>query len=394
METTEEALADERHATNLELFLDLVFVFAVTQITSAIANDLTWPGVGRGLLIAWLMWWLWSQYTWAGTALDLERSRVDRVMVLATIPWALLLAIVIPRAFDDLGRWFAVLYLVVQLWVLGMQGRNAWRDLQHRSSWIRYASVVCIAPLILVVGSFAEGRARVVWWMVASGLEVLGGFAAGLRRFDATTEWHINPTHFAERHSLFVIISLGESLVAIGATATGGLDQQGLPARVGVAVVCCVVVAAVMWWVYFAFIPRVGETRLADLVAGERARLARDVYSFGHFPIVAGIVLFAVAAKHVVAHPEDGLALSDRWVLAGSALAFIGGLLCVQLRIVRRAAPERLAAIAVVAGVAFGATALDGPLVILVVALVYGVMQAITVRRFAGSELGSRVLGR
>lgn len=383
-----------RHATNLELFVDLVFVFAITQITSVIAGDVTPAGVGRGALLAGLVWWLWSQYTWAGTALDLERSTVERVLVLGTIPPALVMTVAIPGAFDDTAWWFAGCYLAVQVLVIAMQGRTAWKDPAHRWSWMRYAPVAAVSPLMVCAGAAVDGSARTAVWGASLVVSVASGLAAGTRRNDSRTEWHIDPTHFSERHGLFVIICLGESLVAVGASATALVGEQGLSGRLALAVVCCAAFAALVWWVYFAFIPRVGEHQLARRQGGERARLARDIYTFFHFPLVFGIIMYAVVAKHVVGHPTDPIERADRWLLAGSVLSILGGLLLTQFRIVRRLAPERVVMIAVTALAAFTLTSIDGALVIALIAAGLGVMQAITWRRFAGTEIGTQVLAK
>jgi low temperature requirement protein LtrA len=159
-------------------------------------------------------------------------------------------------------------------------------------------------------------------------------------------------------------------------------------------VVCCVAVAAVMWWVYFNWIPRVGEHALASTTGGARARLARDIFTYFHFPLVLGVVFFAVTAKHVVEHPTDPLDVADRWLLAGSTLLFVGALLLTQFRVGRWLAPERLVAIAVVAGIAFGLNMLSGTVVMVLVAVTLAVMQSITWRRFRSSELGAQILTR
>jgi len=145
---------DERHASNLELFLDLVFVFAVTQIASLIDSDLTAAGVARGVLIAALVWWQWSQFTWAGSAINLQRRVSTRVLVLCTIPATLTMAVSIPHAFGasdgpDTGAWFGIAYLVVQLLVLAMQGTTAVRDPATRKAFIDYTSLASIAPVLV-----------------------------------------------------------------------------------------------------------------------------------------------------------------------------------------------------------------------------------------------------
>ena len=127
-ETPVAADDEGRHATNLELFLDLVFVFAVTQVAGVLGSDLSPEGFGRGLLLAWLVWWLWSQFTWLGTAVRLEHRSIAQFQVLATVPLTLLMAVALPSAFDATGVHFAGAYLAVNLWALGIQGRSLWRD--------------------------------------------------------------------------------------------------------------------------------------------------------------------------------------------------------------------------------------------------------------------------
>ena len=198
------AAARERHATNLELFLDLVFVFAVTQVAASIAHDPTAGGLGRGVLLAWLVWWQWSQFTWAGSAIDLQAVTVTRVLVLCIIPVALVMTASIPTAFHDGGLWFAVAYMGVQIIVLSMQGSVAWSNVATRASVIKYVSFAVLTPIIVLVGAFFHGDARVIIWIVGGLMNVVGAMRA------AGGDWVIDPVHFAERHALFVIISLGE----------------------------------------------------------------------------------------------------------------------------------------------------------------------------------------
>ncbi|MBK9035701.1 MAG: low temperature requirement protein A [Myxococcales bacterium] len=367
---------EERHATNLELFLDLVFVFSVTQITGLLAHDLTIAGAGRAALLALLVWWLWSQYTWAGAAVDLQERAATRLLVLATIPAALVMAIALPTAFGAGGRWFGVSYLVVQWLVLAMQGADAVKAPDTRRAFLAYASVASIAPALVLIGGFLDGDARPIAW-AGGGLAYL---VAALR--GASGAWTLNPGHFAERHALFVIIALGEVLVAVGATATDlGLDGTTL-LGVGVAVAG----ACVIWWTYFAFIPEVVEHVLLTAQGARRGVLARDLMTLGHYPIVAALIAYAVVAKHVK-HPHDPLGVADRWLLASSVALLIGAYLHIQLRAVKRMAPERLAAIAVVAVACGVGGALPGAALLGGAAAVLGTAQAITWRRFRTGEL-------
>ena len=376
--------ADERHATNLELFLDLVFVFAVTQIASLISHHPTGTGTAKGFLIALLVWWQWSQFTWAGSAIDLQRTARTRVLVLGCIPVTLIMTISIPDAFDSSGVWFAAAYMGVQLLVLGMQGSVSLADPLLRPAFIRYASLATIAPVVVLVGAFVHDRARVALWVGAALLNFIGGLRA------ASGEWAINPVHFAERHSLFVIISLGEVLVAAGAAAS----EIRLDRLTALAIIVAVSVACMLWWTYFAFIPIVGEHLLRSLQGARRGVFARDLYTFGHVPIVFGLILYAVVVKHLVPHPEGHLTVDDRWLLALSIAFFVGGLLAFQYRAVHRVARERFAAIAVAAGLCAVGHRLPGLVVVGSIAVVLGVMQAITWRRFRGGELAHLIANR
>jgi low temperature requirement protein LtrA len=372
----------ERHANNLELFLDLVFVFAVTQIASLVGHDLTPAGAGRGLLIAWLVWWQWSQFTWAGAAMDLQSRGATRILVLCTIPATLTMAVSIPNSFQQSGHqnsgpWFGVAYMVVQLLVLAMQGTEAWRDASTRQAFIDFGSVASIAPLFVVAGGFAHDRLRLTLWIVAALVNVVSAIRG------ASGEWVINPVHFAERHTLFVIISLGEALVAIGATAA----DIGLSLRIFVGLVAATAVACVLWWVYFAFIPSVAEHTLEHSRTAQRGKVARDLFTFGHFPIVTGILAYAVVVKHMVADPSASLPGNDRRLLIAAFVMLIGGCLQIQWQVIHRLAQERFVAVAVIAAWVLLGASLSGSAVIAGIAGILAVMQSITWRRFRAGAL-------
>ncbi|HAP75726.1 MAG TPA: hypothetical protein DCR14_06550 [Acidimicrobiaceae bacterium] len=373
--TDAHSSVEERHASYLELFLDLVFVLAITQIAFLISHHPDAAGTGKGLLITLLVWWQWSQFTWAGSALDLHRTAFSRVLVLAILPVALLVAASIPDAFDGAGPWFGTAYLGVQLLVLAIHAVPAMAAAATRAAFIRYASVVVVSPVLVFVGGLVHDEWRVGLWIAA----VLANTAGALRA--AGSEWAVDPVHFAERHSLFIIISLGEVLVAAGASLSG----IGISAEPVVGLVAAVIVACTMWWTYFAYIPEVGERRLREAAPVQRGVIARDMYTFGHFPLVVGLVLYAVVVKHLIAHPFDVLEVEDRWLLALSVASFVGGLILMQWQAVRKVAPERVVAVGVGAGLALGlGSVLAGAAVVALVALLYGVMQAVTLHRLRG----------
>ena len=369
VETEEEK---ERSANHLELFLDLVFVFAVTQIASLISHEPSGTGTAKGLLIALLVWWQWSQFTWAGTAVDLEHTPRTRVLVLSCIPFALIMTISIPEAFHGTGIWFGSAYLGVQLLVLGMQGSDALADPRARPAFIRYASLAAIAPVVAFIGGFLHDTPQIIVWVVAASLNILGGLRG------AAGEWKIVPEHFVERHSLFIIISLGEVLVAAGGTAT----TTGLDRLTAFALVVSVGVASMWWWVYFAFVPKVMEDALRAAKGPARGTLARDIFTLGHFPLVFGLILYAVVVKHLLAHPDGTLTVDDRWLLGLSVALFVGGQMANHWRLGRRVLPERPVIIVAAAGLCALGAWIPGLAVVAGIAVLLGIMQSITWRRY------------
>ena len=374
----EAAEESGRHATNLELFLDLVFVFAVTQVAGMLASDMSVAGFGRGLLLAWLVWWLWSQFTWLGTAIDLGGRSATQFLVLATVPLTLLMAVALPGAYGSSGLEFAGAYLAVNLWALAIQGWGLWQEPASRAAWLRYAPLAALAPMLLLAGAFLPDGARVAVWCVVAVFNVASAMAGGRGR-EGKHAWTVDPGHFTERHALFVIISLGEILVAVGASAAA----VDLTPAIGAGLLAAVAVACVFWWTYFAFVPDAVERALRRASPYERGRIARDRFTFGHFPIIFGLVLYAVVAKHVVAHPTDPASGSDLLVLAGAIAFFVGGLLGLQWKAMHRLAPERLAAIvatAVLCGTA--GPRVPGVVLVAAVAVIVAIMQTITLRRY------------
>ncbi len=366
-----------RHASTLELFLDLAFVFAIAQITGVIGRDLSWAGLGRALLLAWLVWWLWSQFAWLGTAVDLGARSMERYLVLLAVPPTLLMAVALPDAYGASGPEFAGAYLVVNLWSQAILGRGLWGQPEARSAWLRYIPLAVLAPLVLLAGSLLDGDARVAVWLAVAVIDIASALAGG--GGDESNDWKIDPTHFAERHALFVIISLGEVVVAIGGAASG----VELTPKVGAALLTTSTVTCMLWWAYFAYVPDVVERELAMTRARDRGRAARDLFTFGHFPIVFGLVLYAVVAKHVVPHPTDHLHTADLWLLAGSVAWFVGGLAALQWRTVHRLSRERTGVIVLVAAICgLAGPHLVGVVVVALVGCVVAAQQAYTYRSY------------
>jgi len=366
----------ERHATNLELFLDLVFVFAVTQIATLIGEHATVADTLKGALIAFLVWWQWSQYTWAGAAIDLQAKAASRVLVLCTVPVTLLMTIAIPDAFGRSGPWFGGAYFGVQVLVISMQGALTIARPEQREAFIRYSAPALISPALVLLGGYLAGDARIVVWCVAALFDIIAAFRG------ARGEWAINATHFAERHALFVIIALGEVVVAAGATAYAASQETGLHATLVIAMGVVVGVACLLWWSYFAYVPEVGERALAAAPPATRGEIARDFYTLGHFPLIIGIVLYSVVVEGVVHHPSAALSASDRWLLALAIGLFTGGLDVLRFRLARSWSPERIAVIGVTVAGCVVAADLSGVLLITGIGVVLFVAQFVRYRKY------------
>ena len=298
--------------------------------------------------------------------------------MLATVPLTLLMAVALPGAFGPSGLEFAGAYLAVNLWALAIQGWSLWREPTTRRAWLRYAPLAALAPLVLLGGAFLP-EARASACGARSRRSASPAPLAGGRGQEGKIEWTVDPGHFTERHALFVIISLGEILVAVGASAAG----VHLTAAVGAGLLAAVAVACVFWWTYFAYVPEAVERALRSARPYERGRIARDRFTFGHFPIVFGLVLYAVAAKHVVAHPTDPASGGDLVVLDR------------RCRLLRRRSPGP----AVAGDASAGARArhgdrrcggavlgrgprVPGAVLVAVVAVIVAIMQAISLRRY------------
>src|SRR5712691_441732 len=275
-----------QRVTPLELFFDLVVVFAITQVTSFLARSPTWGGLLRGMLLLGTLWWAWSAYAWLTNTLDPEEGTV-RLAVLAAVAAMLVVSLAAPQAFGSDGVIFGVAYLVVRalhLLLFAIAGRGD-RDLFRAVMRILPASI--LASVLLVVAGYLDGSAQLALWGAALAILYLAPLLGGMRGF------RVSPEHFVERFGLIVIIALGESIVAIGV----GAARVPLDAGVIAAALLGITVAACLWWSYFDWVVYVAQARLAQATGAKRAALARDLYSYLHMPMVGGIVLFAFGLK-------------------------------------------------------------------------------------------------
>ena len=322
----------QSRVTPLELFFDLVFVLALTQCTALMAHEPTWTGLAKGLLVLGVMWWSWVGYAWLTSVVDPEEG-VVRIAVFAAMAALLVVALCVPGAFEDQALLFAGAYAVVRIAHIVLFVVASRDDAALRHSVLGLAASTAIGVGLLVAASFADGLLQGSLWALAILLDAGGPYLFGAEG------WKLVPGHFAERHGLILIIALGESIVAIGVGAEAGVD-----AGVVVGAVLGVTVAAALWWLYFDVVALVAERRLSAAKEGrERNELARDSYSYLHFPMVAGIVLLALGLKKTLGGVEDPLKLVPAVALLGGTALYLLAHVAFRLRNVHSLNAPRLA---------------------------------------------------
>jgi low temperature requirement protein LtrA len=323
---------EERKTSFLELFFDLVFVFAFTQVTALILEDTSAAGFARATLVLGLVWWAWSAYAWMTNAIDVE-SLVTKLIVFAAMGGAFFMALAVPDAYQDEGSWFAVAYFAVRVANSALYAWGVRRDRVQLRATLSLAPWFFTAALVALAGGFVSSDVRPYVWLASLAIDVAGALAV------ARAGFRVSPAHFAERYGLIVIIALGESVVAVGLGASALERDAVFAASVGVALAGVVT----LWWAYFDFTATAAQRSLTRTSPERRGPVARDVFTFFHFPIVLGIVFYAVAAEKMVAHPTDPLSPAGRWALGLGLALFLSGFALARFRVVRRIAWERVA---------------------------------------------------
>jgi low temperature requirement protein LtrA len=326
------AESSEKRVAPLELFFDLVFVFALTQVTLLMSKHPTWTGLGQGLLMLAALWWAWGAYAWLTNYIAAEEDR-ERLLMFAVMGAFLVAALAVPNAFGDDALLFAVAYAVAR-WLHIFIFAEANDDLDAAEAIRRLARTALPAPALLIGASFLDGPAQALVWALALAIDFSGPYMFGVRGF------RVSPAHFAERFSLIVIIALGESIVAIGAGLEGELD-----AGVVGAALLGLVIACGIWWAYFDVVAIVSEHHFRE-ARGERLLLmARDSYSYLHLPIIAGIVLVALGVKKAIGHVDEPLDTIPAVALFGGIALYYAGHLGFRIRNVRSLNRPRLVAL-------------------------------------------------
>ena len=314
-------MREGERVTSLELFFDLVFVLALTQCTALMAATPTWEGLLKGLLVLGVLWWSWGGYAWLTSVVDPEEGSV-RLVIFVAMAALLVTALCVPGAFGKDALLFACAYAAVRTAHIALFLLASREDVALRQSVVGLAASTAIGVGILVVAAFTAGGLQLGLWGLALVLDMGGPFLFGAEG------WKLVPGHFAERHGLIIIIALGESIVAIGVGARASID-----AGIVVAAVLGVVVAAALWWLYFDVVAPVAARRLAKAAEGrERNEIARDSYSYLHFPMVAGIALVALGLKRTLVHVEDPLKLVPATAMLGGAALYLLAHVAFRLR--------------------------------------------------------------
>lgn len=337
--------AEDFTADPVELFFDLGYVLAFSQLVGHLVHHPGWAGLGEAALLFGLMWLPWSQFTWSANAVS-GNGRAVRLLFLVGTAACVPMAASVSTAYGPGGLAFVlslglIYFIAVATMVMGLP-----KDSPVLRSILGFSSYNIVALAVLIAGALMDREARIVAWLVASGIVILAMIAAG------RGQWIVRAGHFAERHGLIIIIALGEVIVAIGRPVVAALEAgEGVSTQTLAALVASGAFAGLLWWAYFDRTAPALEHRARHLETGaEKGRYARDVYTWAHAPIVAGVILAAAALEEIALHPGDPVDTAFRAMLAGGLTLTVVGVLAAVWRAFRVVSIERLvAAIAIVA---------------------------------------------
>lgn len=344
---TSEGAHGHHRVTNIELFFDLVFVFAVTQLSHLLIGNFTLQGGAQALLLMLAVWWVWIFTSWVTNWLDPDKLAI-RMLMLVLMTGGLLLSASLPQAFGSRGLAFALAYVFMQfgrtvffLWAVRGESLPMRRNFQRIATWLGISAVLWLA------GGLSDGSVRWACWIVALAIEWLGpsmGFyTPGLGR-STTNDWNVEGGHMAERCSLFIIIALGESVLVTGSTFAG-LDWT---AENIAAMAMSFIGSLAMWWLYFDTIAERGAHTMSH--SADPGRLARLAYTYIHVVLVAGIIVGAVADEFVLAHPVGHAHEGTTLAVLGSAALYLLGNLLFKWAIFGRLRPAHVVGLVVLGG--------------------------------------------
>jgi low temperature requirement protein LtrA len=378
---------EEQRTTPLELFYDLVFVFAITQVSHLLLENLSWDGAGHAVLALLVVWWAWNYTTWVTNELDPDSIAV-RLVLIGVMLGSLVMAVAIPEAFGEYGLLFAASYVAIQV------GRHTFltfvaseRGTLEREAAGRILTWFVAAGVFWIAGGLADGSERTVLWLVALAIDYCAPlvlyWVPGRQRLTGAT-WQVETSHFAERFQLFMIIALGETIVLTGATTT----QQELDVARVAAFGFAFLGTAAFWWLYFNYVAGIAQRRLE--LAPDRTRLARDAYTYLHVVMVAGVILAAVGDELVIAHPTEELPARELAAVVGGPALYLLAHVLFRLRMAGSLSWKRLsgaaACLAVGAVGGFAPGLVVAGLVVVVLVAVIGAEHLAEARRRARGE--------
>jgi low temperature requirement protein LtrA len=340
-------IGTERRTSPIELFWDLVFAFAITRVTILLNRDLSWPGLGRALLVLALVWWAWSAFVWATNAQDPDAAFFRGVLLLATL-FIFITGVAVPHAFGQNAVLFAGSYAAVRLLHLGLYVDASRRGNASLGAMAGFFVTVVIGMGLLLAGAVVGSPARIPLWIAAAAIDYAG--PAWLTRERLRGLQQVAVAHFAERYGLFIIICLGESIVGIGVAA----DAHPLSASSVGTLALALVITVGLWWTYFDRFAAIAEARLRT--HDDPVLAAADSYSYLHLLLVAGIIIFAVGARDAVLTVDAPLTEGARLALCGGVSLYLLGHVAFRLRLVGLVHYPELAA-AAAALIVFAATA-------------------------------------
>src|SRR5580698_10243274 len=343
-----------QRVTNIELFFDLVYVFAVTQLSHHLLADPTIGGALQTALLLAMVWLVWSYTTWVTNWLDPERMAV-RLLLVALMLVSLAMSASLPRAFTDLGLWVGGSYAAMQI------GRSVFmvvvlRGDRLRANFERILVWCLVSGALAVGGGFAHGHLRELLWLLAAAVDFTGGlvgFATPRLGRSRTSDWTIAGGHFAERCQAFILIALGESVDIIGATLSA---DRSMTAADVTGFVIAFVGSVALWWLYFDQSADAAARMIAR--SDDPGRLGRSAYHFIHPVMVAGIVVAAAADEKVLAAPGATASTASAWMILGGPALFLAGHAAFKFLVWGVASWPRLAGIAVLALLAPAAKAM------------------------------------
>jgi len=331
--------------TNVELFFDLVYVFAVTQLSHHLLNNPTITGALQTALLLAMVWMVWAYTAWVTNWLDPRRMPV-RLLLIALLLVTLVMWAAIPEAFGSRGLIIGIGYAVTQIGRSVFALMALW-DGPLRQNFQRILAWCMVSGALAVAGGIVTGPARGWLWLAAVGVDLLGGVAGfytpGLGR-SATTDWTIEGNHLAERCQAFILIALGESIVVIGATLSRQLES-GVSAAEAAAFLMAVIGSVGLWWLYFD--KSAEEAARVIAASADPGRLGRTAYHLIHPVMVAGIIVIAAADQVVLSRPGTVGAATTAWLILGGTALFIAGHAAFKIAVWRVVPWSRLAAVAV-----------------------------------------------